>query len=217
MATLRNKRKLAAVSRETPENTRNNQSQNTLDPEASQEDISQVFEEIEGRVTKKFSKEVSSTVSRILGALSKLELFLNPQVQTCSVAVPGTSRNSDSGSRELNRDRSPNNLCPEVRNCSHHSRNLKSSEVEKYPHMMTGGPEDIHNRPHRVTITHEKIPYCSLGASREKKRRRAPQVSHTFAVKTPLRQLKQTRFCRLFNNWRQAVIQPISTRTSTES
>ena len=33
MATLRNKQKLAAVSTETPESTRNSQSQNTLDPE----------------------------------------------------------------------------------------------------------------------------------------------------------------------------------------
>ena len=108
MATLRNKRKLAAVSKETPENTRNSQSQNTLDPEMSQEYISEVSEEIEGRVSKKLSKEFSRTESHILGALSKLdELLLNPQVRTCSVAVPGTSRNSDSGNREPNRDRSP--------------------------------------------------------------------------------------------------------------
>ena len=53
MAALRNKRKLAAVSREAPENTRNSQSQNTLDPEMAQEYIFQVSEEIEGRVTKK--------------------------------------------------------------------------------------------------------------------------------------------------------------------
>ena len=56
MATVRNKRELAAVSRETTENTRNNQSQNTLDPGMAEEYISQVSEEIEGRVTKKLSK-----------------------------------------------------------------------------------------------------------------------------------------------------------------
>ena len=49
MATLRIKRKLAAVSRETPENTRNSRSQNTLDPELAHEYISQVSEEIEER------------------------------------------------------------------------------------------------------------------------------------------------------------------------
>ena len=47
---------LAAVSRKTPENTRNSQSQNTLDPEMPQRIISQVSEEIEGRVTKNFQK-----------------------------------------------------------------------------------------------------------------------------------------------------------------
>ena len=91
MATLKNKRKLAAVSRETPENTRNTQSQNTLDPRMAQEYISQVSKEIEGSVTKK----TFQTESRILGAVSKLDEFLlNPQVQTCSVSVPGTSRNT---------------------------------------------------------------------------------------------------------------------------
>ena len=135
MATLKNKRKLAAVSRETPENARNSLSQNTLDPEMVQEYISQVSEEIEGRVTKKLSKEFSPTESRILGALSKLdEYVLNPQVRNCSVAVPGTSRNSDSGNRETNGDRSPNDPSPKAMVSSHHSGNLNSSEMEDSPH-----------------------------------------------------------------------------------
>ena len=134
MATLRNKRKLAAVSRETLENTRNNHSQNTLDPETAQEYISQVSEEIEVSVTKKLSKKFSKTKSRILGAPSKLdELLLNPQVRTCSVAVPGTSRNSDSENREPTGNRSLNDPCPEARFSSHHSGNLNNSEVEEYP------------------------------------------------------------------------------------
>ena len=70
MATLRNKRKLAAVSRETPENTSNNQSQNTLDPEMAQEYISQVSEEIEGRVIKKL-KRIQSDGVTYLGCLVK--------------------------------------------------------------------------------------------------------------------------------------------------
>ena len=66
MATLRNKRKLAAVSRETPEGSRGSRRQNVLGPELTQEYISQVSEEIEGRVTKKLSKKFSKTESRIL-------------------------------------------------------------------------------------------------------------------------------------------------------
>ena len=102
MATLRNKRRLPAVSRETPEGSRSGRGQNVLYPELTQDYISQVSEEIEGRVTKKLSKEFNKTESRILGALSKLDEFLlSPQVRTCSVAVQGTSRNASSQNREL--------------------------------------------------------------------------------------------------------------------
>ena len=136
MATLRSKRKLAAVSRETPESTRNSQLLNTLDPEMAQEYISQVSEKIEGRVIKKFSKEFRRTESRILGALSKLDEFLlNPQVRTCSVAVPGASRNSDLENREPTEDRSLNDPCPKVVYSSHHSGHLNNSEAEEYPHI----------------------------------------------------------------------------------
>ena len=129
MATLRNKRILEAVSRETLESTRNSRGPNTLDPEITQDYISQVSEEIKGRVTKKLSKEFSRTESRILGALSKLDEFLlNPQVRTCSVAVPGTSRNSNSENRETTGDRSSDDPYPEVSFSSH------NPEVEEYPH-----------------------------------------------------------------------------------
>ena len=104
-----NKRKLAAVSRETPENTRNNLSQNTLNPGMVEEYITQVSEEIEGRVTKRVSQEFSWMDSRILGASSKFDEFLlNPQVRTCSLAVPGTSWNINSENREPTGDRSLN-------------------------------------------------------------------------------------------------------------
>ena len=105
MATLRNKRKLAAVSRETPEGNRGSRGRNVLDPELTQDYISQVSEEIEGRVTQKLSKEFNKTESRILGALSKLDEFLlNPQVWTCSV-IQGASRNANSDNREIHGDR----------------------------------------------------------------------------------------------------------------
>ena len=131
MATLRNNRKLAAVSRETPEITRNSRVQNTLDPESTQYYISQLSEEIEGRVTKKLSKELSRTESRILGALSKLDEFLlNPQVRTCSVVVPAVSGNNNSENRETTGDGSSDDPCPEVGYSSHHSGRLNSPEAE---------------------------------------------------------------------------------------
>ena len=137
MATLRKKKKLAAVSRWTSESTGNSRAQNTLDPELAQDYISQVSEEIEGRVTKKLSKEFSRTESRILGALSKLDEFLlNPQVRICSAAVACTSSNSDLENREPTGDRSLNDPCPEVVYSSHHSGHLNNSEVEEYPHTF---------------------------------------------------------------------------------
>ena len=49
-----------------------------------------------------------------MGVLSKLDEFLpNPQVRTCSVAVPGTFRNNESKNREPTGDRSQGDLCPE--------------------------------------------------------------------------------------------------------
>ena len=135
MATLRNKRKLAAVSRETPEGSRSSRTQSVLDPELTQDYISQVSEEIEGRVTKKLSMEFSKTESRILSALSKLDEFLlNPQVRTCSVAVPATSRNTNLENRETTRDRSSDDPYPEVDYFSHHSGQLNSPETETNPH-----------------------------------------------------------------------------------
>ena len=135
MATLRNKRKLAAVSRETPEGSWSSRAQNVLDPESAQDYISHVSEEIEGRVTRKLSKEFSKAESRILCALSKLdEILLNPQVRICSVAVPGTSRNDNLENRETTGDRSSDNPYPEVGCFSHHSGQLNNPETENSPH-----------------------------------------------------------------------------------
>ena len=115
MATLRNKRKLAGVSREVQETARNSQAQNTFVPGMTEEYITQVSKEIEGRVTKELSQELSRTESRILGALSKLDEFLlNPQVRTCSGTVRGTSRNNDFENWEPARDRFQNYPYPEV-------------------------------------------------------------------------------------------------------
>ena len=140
MATLRNKRKLAAVLRETPEGS-SSRTQNVLDHELTQDYISQVSEEIEGRVTKKLSKEFSKTESRILGALSKLDEFLlNPQVGTCSVAVPGTSRNTNWENRETTGDRSSDDPYPEVGYFSHHSGQLNSPETKTNPHSSVAFP-----------------------------------------------------------------------------
>ena len=126
------------MSRETPDSSRGSRGRNVLDPELTQDYISQVSEEIEGRVTKKLSKEFNKTESRILGALSKLDEFLlNPQVRTCSV-FQGASRNANSESREIHGNRSSTDPYPEGGYFPHHSGQLNSSEAdmvtETYPH-----------------------------------------------------------------------------------
>ena len=195
MATLRNKEKLAAVSRETPAGSRSSRGQTVLDPELTQNYISQVSEEIEGRVTKELSKEFSKTESRILGALSKLDEFLlNPQVRTCSIAVQGTSRNATSENRETHGNRSSDDPYPEVGYFSHHSGQLNSLETEtnshmvteNYPHMVTGGPEEIRHNPHMMTATQEEIPYCfPITSSGKQKKARSTSQPQFRSENTP--------------------------------
>ena len=135
MATLRKKRNWAAFSTETPENPRNNQSQNTLDPGMFQEYISQVYEKIEGRVTKKLSEQFSRLESGFCGASTKLDEFiLNPQVRICSVAVPGTSKNNDSENWEPTGYRSLDDPCPEVVFSACHPGNLNDPEQDETHH-----------------------------------------------------------------------------------
>ena len=106
VATLRNKRKLAAVSSDTQESAWNGRSQNTFVPGMTEEYITQMSEEIARRVTKELSQECSWTESRHLSAFSKLdEYFVNPQVWICSGTVPGTSQNNDSENRKPTGDR----------------------------------------------------------------------------------------------------------------
>ena len=106
MATLRNKRKLAAVTRETQEeNPRNGQSRNTSVPRNNEEYIAQLSEEIEDRFTKKLSQEFSRTESRILGALSKLDEFLlRQQIRTHSGTVSEAFRNTNVDNQGTNED-----------------------------------------------------------------------------------------------------------------
>ena len=180
METLRNKRKLAAVSRETPESTRSGRTQNILDPELTQDYISQVSEEIEGRVTKKLSKEFSRTESRILGALSKLDEFLlNPQVRTYSVAVPGTSRSSNLENQGTNEDRPSDDPGPEVEFSSPHFGAETSphmvtgvtEETRQDPHMVTGFTREIRHYPHMALETQDEIPYCSTSTTSGKQKK----------------------------------------------
>ena len=132
MAT-RNKRKLAALNEENcEEHPRSNLVQNSSVPRSQEDYITQVSEEIDGRVTKKLSQEFSRTESRILGALAMLEDFLmNPLLQGQSGTTPETSRNVFSINPGKNEDDSQSDPHPEAG-------------------LLTSGREDRHDMAMRV-------------------------------------------------------------------
>ena len=129
-------------------------------------------------MTKKLSEEFSRTYSPVLGALSKLdELLLNPQVRTCSVALPGTSRNGNSENRETTEDHSSGDPYPNVRWSSYHSGNPNGPGAEVYPHMVTGVTGEIRQYLHMTTGTQEEVTYCSpaISSGKQKKARSTSQ------------------------------------------
>ena len=156
MAT-RNKRKLAALNKENcEEHPRSNLAQNSKVPRSQEDYITQVSEEIEGRVTKKLSQEFSRTENRILGALARLDDFLmKPLLQGHSGTTPETSRNMFSINQGTNADDSQSN-----------------------PHIEAGllisGREDRHDM---VTGVHGEVMYCSPSTSsgKQKKNRSTSQ------------------------------------------
>ena len=154
MATLTNKRKLAAVTRETQEeNPRNGQSRNTSVPRINEEYITQVSEEIEGRVSKNVSQEFSRTESRILGALSKLDEFLlNQQIRMHSGTVPGTFRNTNMENQGTNEDDSQSDPHPEVGPSVCQPRHSIDSDLGRTHDTMTGVVEQTSKGPHRFTF-----------------------------------------------------------------
>ena len=151
MLTLRNKKSLAALNKDNcEEHSRNNMAQNSNVPRSQEHYITQVFEEIEGRVTKKLLQEFSRTENRILGALAGLDDFLmNPLLRGYSGTAPETSRNALSTSQGTNEDNSQSDPHPEA-GLFHNQMTQKS------------GPDDGH---HMVTGVHEEVTCCSPSTS----------------------------------------------------
>ena len=149
MATLRNKRKLAALNKENcEEHPRSNLEQNSNVPRSQENYITQISEEIEGRVTKKLSQEFSRTENCILGALARLDHFLmNPLIQGHSGTAPETSRNTFSTNQGTNEDDSQGEPHPEAGIVHNHT--TRNSGPEERHNIVTGGPEEIRNRHDR--------------------------------------------------------------------
>ena len=132
--TTRNKRKLAALNKENcEEHPRSNLARNSSAPRSQEDYITQVFEEIEERVTKRLSKEFSRTENRILGALARLDDFLmNPLLPGHSGTTPEPSRNALNTRQGTNEDDSQNDPRPEA--------GLFYSQM-----TQNSGPEDGHD------------------------------------------------------------------------
>ena len=144
--TYRNKRKLAAINMENcEEHPRSNLAQNSSAPRSQEDYITQVFEEIEGRVTKRLSKEFSRTKNRYLGALARLDDFLmNPLLPGHSGTTPDASRNALNLSQGTNEDDSQNDLRPEA-------------DLFHVQMTQNSGPEDRHDKyRHEIGRMREK-------------------------------------------------------------
>ena len=148
---------MAAFNKENcEEHPRSNLAQNSNVPRSQEEYITQVAEEIEGRVTKRLSKEFSRTENCILGALARLDNFLmNPLLQGRSGTTPEASRNALSTNQGSNEDDSENDFHPEAG--LFHCQMTQNFGPEEGHDMVTGATEQIGNRHDMVTGATEQI------------------------------------------------------------
>ena len=146
----------------------------------SQEDYTtQVSEEIEGRVTKKFSKEFSGTKNHILGVLARLDDFrMIPLIQGRSGNTPETSQNVFSINEGTNED--------DTQSDPHHEAGLSNNQMtqnsgpEDGYYMVTGATER-HDTvtgvqreslcQHDMTGVHEEVTNCSPSTSSGKQKK----------------------------------------------
>ena len=174
--TTRNKRKLAALNKENcDKHPRSNLAQNSSAPRSQEDYITQVSEEIEGRVLKRLSKEFSRTKNRILGALARLDDFLtNPLLTGHSGTTPEPSRKAINSSQGTDEDESQNDPRPEAG--LFHGQMTQNSGPEDRHDMVTGATEQIVNC-HNMTGVHEEVTYCppSTSSKKQKKNRSTSQ------------------------------------------
>ena len=169
MAT-RSKRKLAALNKENCEgHPRSDSAQNSTAPRSQEDYITQVSEEIEGRVTKKLSQEFSRPENCILGALASLDSFLmNPFLQGHSGTTPETPRNVFSVNQGTKEDDSQSDLHLEAG--LFRSQTTQNSGPGVGPYMVTGaterhdmvtrGLEEIRNSRDLVTVATKQNRNC---------------------------------------------------------
>ena len=138
MATLRNKRKLAAVSRDL-QKLRTASHRTHPFPELPRSTSRRFLRRLRAGLIKNCPRN-STGQSRILGAFSKLvEFLINPQVRTFSGTVPGTFRNSYVENQDPGADRSRSDPHPEVEFSTHRTSNSVDSDLEDTYHNAKSG------------------------------------------------------------------------------
>ena len=182
--TTQNKSKLAALDKENcEEHPRSNLAQNLIAPRSQEDYITQVSDEIEGRVTKRLSKKFSRTENRILGALARLDDFLmKPLLPGHSGNTPEPTRNALYNSQGTNEDDSQNDPHPEAG--LFHGQTARNAGPEDGHDMVTGATEQFGNR-HDMTAVHE-VTYCSPSKSSGKQKKiRSTSQQQFRSEKTP--------------------------------
>ena len=197
----RNKRKLAALNKENcEEHPRSNLTQNSAAPRSQEDYITQVSEEIAGRVTKKLSQEFSRTENRILGTLARLDDFLmNPLLQGRSGNIPETSGNALNTNQGTNEDDTQSDPHHEAGSFGSQTNRNSGQEIccdmmtavqreSLCGHdMVTGVTEQIRSQPDMLTNSHEEVTYCSplSTSSAEQKKNRSTSQPQFRSENTP--------------------------------
>ena len=169
--------------------------ENSSAPRSQEDYITQVSEEIEGKVTKRLSKEFSRTENRVLGALARLDDFLmNPLLPGDSGTTPEPSRNALNTSQGTNEDDSQNDPRPEsgvfhgqmTQNYGPKDRHDIVTGVQKkslYRHdMVTGATEQI-GICQNMTGVHEEVTYCPPSTSSGKQKKNSSTSQPEFRSK----------------------------------
>ena len=216
LETLRNKKNPVALKTEkNNEHRSRNLAKNPNVPSSQEDHITQVSEEIEGRVTTKLSQKSSRTENRILGALARLGDFLmNPLIQGHSGTPPKTSRNAFSTSQGTNEDDSQSDPHPEAG--IFRKQTTQNFDPADGHDMVTGNTEEIRNRHDMVTGVLEETTYCSPSISSEKQKRTTLTVNRNSAVRIPVRRSMQTKLCGPFSSWQTTTSLQISLTKLTE-
>ena len=160
------KEKIGSVEENCEQNPWSNMAQNSGAPRPQKDYITQVSEEIEGRVTKRLSKEFSRTENRILGALARLDDFLmNPLLSGHSGTTPEPTWNTSHNNQGTNEDGSQNDPHPEAGPC--HGQTTRNVTLQEDHDMVTGATKQI-GICHDMTGIHEEVTYCSPSTSSRK-------------------------------------------------